>query len=88
MFIQINLFLAVFNLLPIPPFDGSHIVEGCCLRAAQLYARFRRLAFRWCWFCWCCCRRWCLVSIHRTLRRAAFAWLYGHVMRLRWIGGF
>ncbi len=27
-FILINIFLALFNLLPIPPFDGSHIVEG------------------------------------------------------------
>lgn len=27
-FIVINVFLALFNLLPIPPFDGSHIVEG------------------------------------------------------------
>lgn len=27
-FLLINLFLAIFNLLPIPPFDGSHIVEG------------------------------------------------------------
>ena len=27
-FILINIFLAFFNLLPIPPFDGSHIVEG------------------------------------------------------------
>ncbi|GAA0285656.1 site-2 protease family protein [Alteraurantiacibacter aestuarii] len=27
-FILINIFLAVFNMLPIPPFDGSHIVEG------------------------------------------------------------
>ena len=27
-FLLINIFLAVFNLLPIPPFDGSHIVEG------------------------------------------------------------
>mgnify|MGYP002038833263 CR=1 FL=1 len=26
--ILINVFLAFFNLLPIPPFDGSHIVEG------------------------------------------------------------
>jgi Zn-dependent protease len=25
-FISINIFLALFNLLPIPPFDGSHIV--------------------------------------------------------------
>jgi len=27
-FILINVFLAVFNLLPIPPLDGSHLVEG------------------------------------------------------------
>ena len=27
-FLTINVFLALFNLLPIPPFDGSHIVEG------------------------------------------------------------
>ena len=27
-FILINAFLAFFNLLPIPPFDGSHIVGG------------------------------------------------------------
>ncbi len=27
-FIQFNVFLALFNLLPIPPFDGGHIVEG------------------------------------------------------------
>lgn len=27
-FVLINLFLGLFNLLPIPPFDGSHIVAG------------------------------------------------------------
>ena len=32
-FIMINVFLAFFNLLPIPPFDGSHIVEGLLPRS-------------------------------------------------------
>ncbi len=27
-FVLLNLFLGMFNLLPIPPFDGSHIVGG------------------------------------------------------------
>ena len=27
-FVLINVFLALFNMLPIPPFDGSHIVGG------------------------------------------------------------
>jgi Zn-dependent protease len=27
-FIFINIFLGVFNLLPVPPFDGGHVVEG------------------------------------------------------------
>lgn len=27
-FIALNVFLALFNLLPVPPFDGGHIVEG------------------------------------------------------------
>ena len=41
-FIEINVFLALFNLLPIPPFDGSHIVEGLLPEsAARGYAKFR-----------------------------------------------
>lgn len=41
-FIVINIFLAMFNLLPIPPFDGSHIVEGLLPpRAARFYERLR-----------------------------------------------
>lgn len=45
-FIAINIFLALFNLLPIPPFDGSHIVEGLLPpRAARAYARVRPYGF-------------------------------------------
>ncbi|MBV1689045.1 site-2 protease family protein [Novosphingobium sp. G106] len=41
-FLQVNVFLALFNLLPIPPFDGSHLVEGLLPRAAaKRYARLR-----------------------------------------------
>jgi Zn-dependent protease len=41
-FILINVFLAMFNLLPVPPFDGSHIVEGLLPpAAARFYARLR-----------------------------------------------
>ena len=45
-FIMINVFLAFFNLLPLPPFDGSHIVEGLLPRAAaRSYARLRPYGF-------------------------------------------
>ncbi len=45
-FLLINIFLALFNLLPIPPFDGSHIVEGLLPpRAAEVYARLRQFGF-------------------------------------------
>jgi Zn-dependent protease len=41
-FILINIFLGLFNLLPLPPFDGSHIVEGLLPEpAARAYERLR-----------------------------------------------
>lgn len=41
-FISINIFLALFNLIPLPPFDGSHIVEGLLPDgAARAYGRLR-----------------------------------------------
>ena len=40
-FIIANLFLGIFNLLPIPPFDGSHIVGG--LLPARMRAVWERL---------------------------------------------
>ena len=40
-FILINAFLGLFNLLPIPPFDGSHIVGG--LLPARMRAVWEKL---------------------------------------------
>lgn len=42
-FILVNVFLALFNLLPIPPLDGSHVLEGVLPRPlAMRYAQLAR----------------------------------------------
>ena len=40
-FVYINIFLGTFNLLPIPPFDGGHVVEG--LLPPSLAVQFRKI---------------------------------------------
>ena len=45
-FLQINVFLGIFNLIPLPPFDGGHVVQGLLPRAAAIhYAKLARYGF-------------------------------------------
>lgn len=42
-FVQVNVFLGVFNLIPLPPFDGGHVVQGLLPRPAAIqYAKLAR----------------------------------------------
>ena len=40
-FVYINIYLGIFNLLPVPPFDGGHVVEG--LLPPALGVQFRKI---------------------------------------------
>ena len=45
-FLLVNVFLALFNLLPLPPFDGGHVVAGVLPRPlAREYAKLARFGF-------------------------------------------
>ncbi len=44
--VQLNIGLAIFNLIPIPPLDGSKVLEGLLPdSAAHLYQQFERYGF-------------------------------------------
>ena len=43
MLVSINLILAFFNLLPIPPLDGSHLLKNAINMSYETYFRFAQM---------------------------------------------
>ena len=83
-FLTINIFLALFNLLPIPPFDGSHILEGLLPRSmAMTYAKLHRFGFPLV-FLLLIVIPWMIPSFNPLawLLMPPFEWLTGHYLSL------
>jgi Zn-dependent protease len=82
-FLAINLYLALFNLLPVPPFDGSHIVEGLLpTRLADTYAHTRRFGMLLILLLVVVLPSVMGVSIVARFVDPPFAWMYEHYVRL------
>ena len=43
--VRINLFLAFFNMLPIPPLDGSHVLKNATQMSHETYYQFAQYGF-------------------------------------------
>ena len=82
-FLALNLYLALFNLLPVPPFDGSHIVEGLLpTRLADAYAHLRRFGMLLIIVLVVLLPSVLGVSIVARFVDPPFAWMYDHYMLL------
>ena len=82
-FLQINLYLALFNLLPVPPFDGSHIVEGVLpTPLANAYAHLRRFGMLLVLVLVVVLPSVLGVSIVARFVDPPFGWMYEHYMIL------
>ncbi len=82
-FLQINLYLALFNLLPVPPFDGSHILEGLLpTPLADAYAHLRRFGMLLIVLLVVVSPTVLGVSIVARFVDPPFGWLYEHYMML------
>ena len=82
-FLAFNLFLALFNLLPVPPFEGSHILEGLLPRGlAARYAGLRRYAMLLMIGLLVLPPMLFNVSIVSRVVLPPFDWLFGEYMRL------
>jgi Zn-dependent protease len=82
-FLAINLYLALFNLLPVPPFDGSHIVEGLLpTPLANAYAQLRRFGMLLIVLLVVVLPSVMGVSIVARFVDPPFAWMYEHYVHL------
>ena len=44
-FVTVNICLAIFNLIPVPPLDGSHVLHNLLPRSPYSNPRVRQIAY-------------------------------------------